>query len=699
MCLSVVSLVIPACLSIEAAIASTDQSTQADAVDEREISEIVVTSQRRQQVKALHAGNISKLDTSIIERVEHQHISELINRVAGTWVVRGSGQEHQTAIRSPVLTGGGSCAGFLYLEDGIPVRPTGFCNVNQFIEIATEQAQSIEVIRGPGNAVYGSNALHGIVNVVMPVPGRADEPHIALELGANDFVRARMTLPFKEDAPWFASAIYTDDGGFREDSGYQQGKIHLKRKWSVTDGEFTAGFTATGLRQETASFIYGEDAYKDPAVNRSNPNPEAFRDVNSQRLYGLWSLSLDDVDLDVRPYVRHSDMEFMHHELPGQPVEDNGQTSAGVMAAATFEGSKLLTITGLDVEWADAYVRQAQSEPATGSPVQRETRPVGRHYDYEVTAFTLAPFIQVSYEPDERLTLGAGLRLEYTHYDYNNLMLAGNTRDDGSVCGFGGCLYTRPADRTDSYTNFVPNLSAGYQLNTRSTLYASLARGFRAPQMTELYRLQNGQQVSDLDSETTNSLELGLRTGHESFLAELSVYTMRKTDSVFRDVEGYNVSGARSRHRGIELELDWQIAAAWYFSTNVSYARHSYDFDYTPKRGESFVKGNEIDTAPRWLASAELRYTPVSRWWAALNWNLLGEYYLEPLNRFTYPGHQLFSLRAGTELGSRFELVFRLNNIMDTSVADRADFGSGDYRYLPGRGRELFVEVRYFPLK
>ena len=228
-----ISMLILVCLASVTALAVDNKTTEIEPFKEVEISEVVVTSQRRGQAKLLHTGNIAQLDASIIDRVEHQHMSELMNRVAGAWLVRGSGQEHQTAIRSPVLTGGGSCGGFLYLEDGIPVRPAGFCNVNQFIEIDTEQARSIEVIRGPGNALFGSNALHGIVNVLMPMPGRAGEPHLALELGANDFVRARITLPFKADAPWFASAIYADDDGFREDSGYRQGKIHLKRNISA----------------------------------------------------------------------------------------------------------------------------------------------------------------------------------------------------------------------------------------------------------------------------------------------------------------------------------------------------------------------------------------------------------------------------------------------------------------------------------
>ena len=48
------------------------------------------------------------------------------------------------AIRSPVLTGAGACGAFLLLEDGMPLRPTGFCNVNQLFEANTSQAAAIE---------------------------------------------------------------------------------------------------------------------------------------------------------------------------------------------------------------------------------------------------------------------------------------------------------------------------------------------------------------------------------------------------------------------------------------------------------------------------------------------------------------------------------------------------------------------------
>ena len=687
-------------LSVSIAIMLATMSYEARAaavVNEQTISEIVVTSQRREQAKSKHAGNIARLDQSSIQEVQHQHIHELTSKVAGTWIVRGSGQEHQTAIRSPVLTGGGSCGGFLLLEDGIPVRPAGFCNVNQFIEVFSEQAATIEVIRGPGNALFGSNALHGIINVLMPIPGGVSMPHLALEVGSNDFFRLRASLPLRQESNWLISALYADDGGFRDDSGYRQGKIHVSRMSTFLEGDLSLAFTGTYLDQETAGFIYGKDAYKDPALNRTNPNPEAFRDAQSQRLYAIWNRSFSGYSLDIRPFLRHSDMRFMHHGLPGQPVEDNGHTSAGVLSAFNFNTRKTDTTVGVDLDWSDIFLIQTQDMPAKGPPPQSERRPVGKHYDYQVTAVNLAAYIQTQYAIDDKLSLGVGLRVETLRYNYDNRMLTGNTREDGSTCGFGGCLYSRPTDRKDRFTNIAPKLSLTYQINDQSSAYANLTHGFRVPQALELYRLQNGQQVADLDSETIDSFELGARFWRQTWSAEISIYTMKKRDSVFRDALGFNVSGARSRHRGVEGSLNWQLAEKIDFSVNASHARHSYDFNFTPPRGERFVKGNDIDTAPRWLGSAQLRYQSANGFWMGLQWVYLGTYHLEPGNRYSYPGHSLFHIRSGMRISESFDLMLRLNNLMDRQVADRADFAAGTYRYLPGRGRELFIELRYRP--
>ena len=389
-------------------------------------------------------------------------------------------------------------------------------------------------------------------------------------------------------------------------------------------------------------------------------------------------------------------MEFMHHSLPGQPVERNGQSSAGWVSAATFVTDAAQTVFGFDADWSDVFLEQTQAGPASGSPAQRETRPAGKHYDYRVNARTLGAFVQSDVSLGARWSLSGGLRLEYARYDYDNRMLAGNTRDDGSACGFGGCLYSRPDDRADTFQNLAPNLALRFALSDRRALFLGAMRGFRAPQTLELYRLQNGQQVADLDSEHVDSVEMGVRSLGARLALDVSAFYMRKRDSTFRDADGFNVSGARSRHRGIEADLDLAIARDWRLAANASYARHEYDFDASG-RGQEFVSGNEIDKAPRWLGGLELIYRPDGRWQAGLRVARVGGYFLDPGNAYRYPGHTLVDLRAALRLNQRLSLRLKLNNVLDERYAERADFAGRDYRYLPGRGREVFVELRYRP--
>lgn len=657
------------------------------------LDEIVVTATRAPAALTDYPGSLTGFARSDIAAVNHQHVHELMTRAAGVWLSRGSGQEHLTAIRSPVLTGAGSCGAFLMLEDGIPLRPAGFCNVNQLFELPTELADRIEILRGPANALYGSNALHGTVNALMPEPSATGSA--AIESGANDFLRARLRLPFAAGSDSVFALVFADDGGFRADSGYRQAKAHAKTRRRLADGDLELAASATWLDQETAGFIFGEDAYRDPALNRGNVNPEAFRRAVSQRVYAIWSRERSGRRIDVRPYLRHSSMEFLQHFLPGQPLEENGHVSAGFLSMLSGGSDDVDWSLGFDLDLADAFLEQTQSGPTTGSPFLVETRPPGKHYDFDVRSAVVALYGQTDVALSARWSLSAGIRGEYTHYTYRNRMLTGNTRDDGSVCGFGGCLYSRPADRSDTFVNVAPNLALRFALSDASMAYLRLGRGFRAPQMTELYRLQSGQSVADLDSERLDSIEIGIRRVGERVAFDLAAFAMRKRDSVFRDSEGFNVSGARTRHDGIEAALDWSPHPMLRLDLDLTYARHRYDFDTVASRGETFVSGRDVDTAPRWLGSAELEFTPSENWAFAAQLTGMGRYYLDAENQFSYPGHTIANLRARLSPAERVDVVLRLNNLTDRRYADRADFAFGDYRYFPGRGRELFVELRY----
>ncbi|HUG99919.1 MAG TPA: TonB-dependent receptor [Gammaproteobacteria bacterium] len=654
---------------------------------------MTVTATRSAAPLIATPGNLGLISDDATESVAPTHASEIFWRVPGAWVTRNSGQESLVGIRSPVLSGAGACGAFLFLEDGLPARPAGFCNVNQLFELNVEQARGVEVVRGPGSALYGSNALHGTVNVLMPTAAHGRD-YALLDVGPADYLRGRFSAGRWSGTRGFrVTGQASHDGGWRDDTGHEQGKANVA--WLDRNGasEREAKLAATALRQETAGYITGFEAYRDSRRRRSNPNPEAFRDADSLRASFAWRRDDGERRLELRPYVRASRMEFLQHFLPGQPLEENGQLSAGLQSTARTAAAGGTLHYGLDLEAAEGYLEQFQAGETTGLPPSlAATRPPGFHYDYEVRARAAAPWVHWERPLAASWSLGLGLRAERLHYRYDNRMLAGSTRDDGSEC-LGGCLYTRPDDRSDRFDNLAPKLSLGWRPAARQLVWLAARRGFRAPQATELYRLQSGQSVADLASERLDSLELGWR-GFAGLLGwELAAYRMDKRNYIFRDGDGFNVADGRTRHVGLEVSLQWQLSSTLQLATDQAFARHTWRFDRDVGRGEIITSGNDTDSAPRRFGSTRLAWEGPRRWRAELEWISMGSHWLNAANTARYDGHDLLHLRVQQPLTDRLHLAWRVHNLADTAYAERADFAFGEYRYFPGRERSVFLEI------
>lgn len=663
------------------------------------IEEIVVTATRR-PVPALQTPlSIGLIGSEAIRLVGSTHHSELLNRVPGVMIQRGSGQESLTAIRSPVLTGGGSCGAFLFLENGLPIRPTGFCNVNELFEINTEQAESIEVLRGPGTALYGSNSMHGTVNVLQPLPVGRPRAQVGGDFGPDDYGRVKLAGRHEHgESALGAAALYTHDGGWREDSGFDEAKANLVATSRWRDAPVRMDVAATWLDQDTAGFVTGHNVYRDEDAIRANLNPEAYREAHAVRFTGLIEPQAEgEARLELRPFLRTSRMEFLQHFLLGKPLERNGQESGGLSTSLAWDSNPdWSVVTGLDLELANSFLLETQANPTTdGSPPANAIRPVGRHYDYTVLSSVAAVYASAERRFLERWRIAAGLRAEYVAYDYDNRMLAGNTDENGVPCGPAGCLYSRPADRTDTFVNLAPKLSLSVDLLPQVAAYANASRGFRPPEMTELYRLQRSQAVADLDSEQLDSFELGFKGAWDRFDAGLAWFDMDKSDVILRESNGFNVDNGRTSHRGIEWEIRWRVTPSLDLAASGTHALHRYEFSRAVEGGETIVNGNDVDTAPRDLGRAELAWRPSDPLGFEAEWLVVGEYWLDASNQHRYGGHELLNLRARWDFAPGLRLALRLNNALDRRYADRADFAFGTYRYFPGRPRSLFAEITW----
>ncbi len=146
--------------------------------------EIIVSATRSALKTKDYAGSVSVINQEQLTLIALVHPSEALNEVAGVNIHRNSGQEHLTAIRSPVLTGGAGAGSFLYLEDGVPLRAAGFSNINGLFEGALELASGAEVTKGPGSVLYGSNAVHGLVNILSVRPTK--DQNLSLDIMGSD---------------------------------------------------------------------------------------------------------------------------------------------------------------------------------------------------------------------------------------------------------------------------------------------------------------------------------------------------------------------------------------------------------------------------------------------------------------------------------------------------------------------------------
>jgi outer membrane receptor protein involved in Fe transport len=494
---------------------------------------------------------------------------------------------------------------------------------------------------------------------------------LGIEVGSYDFARVNAAGGFSQGGHTLgASFVGTTTNGYRDNTGYGQQKTSLAHLTEISGWAVKNQFTATLLNQETGAYVRGFEAYEDADLRSSNPNPEAFRDAWSMRASSEWVKD----QWTIKPYLRRSQMTFLQHFLPGQPLEKNDQTSGGVIVDFAIDAGATQANVGGQIELMSGALNEFQEGPTVGSAFLVATRPPGLHYDYEVDSYLLAGFYNLQRSLSDSLRVLHSLRLEHLDYDYSNKHIVGDTKDDGTPCGFGGCLYSRPASRTDSFTNVGARLGVEKDLSA-GLLYASVSSGFRPPQVTELYRLRGGQTVADLDSERLTAFEAGFKND----AVAVAAFIERTRDFLFRDAEAFNVSDGRTRSAGVEFSGTHAVGRHE-LQLSATYAKHQYDFTRAATGREQIVDGNDLDSAPRWIAHAAWRMAISDTLDQELEVNRVGSY--------------LVNWRMQWQASESTELSLRVINLLNERYADRADFAFGSYRYFPAMPRQFYLGVR-----
>jgi len=643
---------------------------------------IVVTAERRATALSDVPQSITAITAKDIELIDADHISEILSRAPGVTLHRGSGAEQLTAIRSPVLTSGAGAGSFLFLENGVAIRSAGFANINGLFDAHYEIADRIEIVRGPSGALYGANAIHGVINVLTPSPSDVFSVFAEAYGDTQDRYKFKGSVSGTEGANGFyAAASVTTEAGYRVDAGLDQQKLTLRHVYD--DGRVSVDtiFSFDNLEQETAGFIFGAATLKDKELRKTNDFPQAYRDAKAARLQSTIEFDAgEQTRIQVTPYARWSEMEFPQHFLPSNALEKNGHKSVGVQSAVYHDVGPLSLIAGIDAEYTDGFLSEFQSMPQVFSYTP------GLHYDYDGKAVNASGFVLGEYALGPRTTASAAIRVDGTIYRYDNMT-------DSDVVG----RFLRLPDQTDRFVTASPKFSLRHELDDDASVYVSYARGARPPQTTDLYRLQINQTGDQARPETIDAVELGFRGAiGKQINLELAGFFMDKDNFFFRDADGFNVADGKTRHVGVEADVRIDLLKTLTLQSAFTYAKHTYRFDRPVGNAtEAISFGDDVDTAPRVMANTRLQWRPVDRIMAEAEWVAMGSYFTDAANDHKYEGHDIFNLRAELGLTEALAVFVTVRNVSDELYAERADFAFGNDRYFPGETRTFGFGLRY----
>lgn len=641
------------------------------------LGDVTVTGTREAEKKTEVPATVGVMHKDTIKFTKPTHPSEIMGKVAGVHVNVTGGEGHMTSIRFPITTK----PVYLYLEDGIPSRSTGFFNHNALYEVNVPQAASIEVLKGPGTALYGSDAIGGVINVLTRAPSLEKEVEVTAEAGEYGWARGLLSFSntYGNDGIRFDLNLTRTDG-WRDATEYDRQSTTLRWDRFLPQGAVLKTIIAfSNIDQQTAgsSAISKEDYKNNP---KTNYTPISYRRVKALRVSTTYEKEGKDNLLSLILYYRYNEHELLPNwSLSYDPqLYSTNNHSVGLMFKYRKDYAPMNTrlIYGVDLDYSPGERDEWKLSVTKTGKIYTAYTTQEKIYDYDVTFWGMSPYIHLETSPSQKMRVSAGVRYDHLGYDYDNKL---------SVVTTG--KHRRPADTTLNFDHISPKLGITYDLTKTHNIFASYRHTFRVPSQSQLFRQGRAENTVDLDAVKADSFEVGLRGVAATRVDyEVSVYHMTLRDDIvtYTNTTTGNretMNAGKTEHRGVEVSVGTDITKDVRVDVSFSRSTHKY-VDWSPKTGVTY-DGNKMPYAPRTVANTRLGYSPefLRGGKIELEWEHIGEYYMDDENTHKYSGYDILNLRANYYTKGGTELFAKLLNLTDKRYATRA-------RYTKYRGEE-----------
>lgn len=367
------------------------------------------------------------------------------------------------------------------LKDGVPMigRLGGNIDLSQ---VNISNIERIEIIEGPVSAIYGNNALGGVINII---------------------TKASQVHPFEMDADYFAESI--GKLGYNTRIGARFGKSYFQATGGMFDFN---GFTKDSSR---AVFFNPKTNYETGALYR-------YIGENDQSLKVDFHYSrekLSDLGEKRRPQFKpYAFDDYFFTERLGAGIHYNGQL---------FKKYFIDFSSGYN-----HYNRKNESYQYFFETLERERLSIAEDTTDNMSLFGRATF---SSQFDGKINFQAGMDLNYESISGERINDTTSTKvafaELGDYSVFASIRFNPvkrvtvvPAVRATYHTDYkapiTPSLNVKYDVTDHLSIRAGYARGFRAPSLKELYHRFDDINHTiygnpDLEAETSNNYQLSLK--------------------------------------------------------------------------------------------------------------------------------------------------------------------------------------------
>ena len=595
---------------------------------------VVVTATRIEEKVSEQASPVSVVTREEIDLGGAVLVGDALRGLPGVDVQRkGSpGNLENIKIR------GGLAGHTLVLIDGFPVNSPAIDGAYDVSTLPVGRFDRIEVVRGPQSALYGSNAMSGVVNFLPP------RPEGPARFGAGAAAGSFSTLQWNG----FAAGGVGSGGYHLGVGGLTSEGIHPNDDASIVSF-LGGGDIPVGERNRFHALVLSTESDKGVPIDFGTPHDANHRSARRSLLAGgRWETRISS-SLSVTASASRFG-EYYHDRDPADPGEafpyvyddvlKTVKTDVGVVARIAT-GGRSTTFAGLE------FTNNRATDTFRSNFGDTHTAD---------TSINRSAFLQEEWRPGGDSGISAGLRLD-------------RNSEAGTV------VSPRVAVFRD-----VPGVGA--------RLRAAVGKGFRTPTISEKTDPFLGNRA--LSPEVTWSYEAGadiaLAGGEASVSATWFFQDFRdliQYDDTVPGPAGYGQLGnvGKSFSRGVELAGTWQLNRV------VGLAgTYTYSGTWNPTYGE------RIRGVPTQRGSASIVFTPTASFTGRVEWRIEGDELDVPPNGGDprRPGyarvdlHGRYLWRTGSRDAAQVALTGKVQNLLNRDYEERKGYPAPGFNLLFG---------------